>query len=127
MSRAYQRAITEAEAKEAEVQEAKRAAQEGRPQPAGSAPQQEPGGWTLPSWWVDPAKLPSAAGSSHNGGLHDAKPRPSSGMIAAPAHAQHWTVEMSRNLNNLPRGAPLARQERCTAAGTWCVPFADLR
>ncbi len=44
MSRAYQRAITEAEAKEAEVQEAERAAQEGRPPPAGSAPQQEPGG-----------------------------------------------------------------------------------
>ena len=57
--------------------------------------------------------------------LHYTKPRASSGVTATPAHAQRWADEMSRRLSNLPRGAPLARQERCTAASAWCVLLAD--
>lgn len=68
---------------------------------------------------MDPAKLPSAIRSSHNDILHDARPQPSSVMIAAAAHAQRWAVKMSRRLSDLPRGHSWPARSAAQQPGAW--------
>ena len=57
--------------------------------------------------------------------LHSAKPQPSVGVMAAPAHAQR-SQDVQEAQPPAQTGGPLkARQEHCSAAGTWCVLFAE--